>query len=377
MREHIVIRIRWKGLLAVTLAVAVGLAVAEGVVRGLVALRVVAGETRLSLEGVEPVLVHDDVLGWRNAERTDVAIGEPKVPVRFNAFGFRGRDVPETKKPGAFRVLLLGDSQGFGWGVREESTIAAVLEAGLTRDLGGRTPVEVLNAAVTGYGTDQELLLFRRWGRRLTPDVVLVVYYENDGPNVCSSVQYAVAKPFFEVAPERLVLHNVPVPRAVGTDRLRPLMRPRPTLEHFALYRLLLSRVQASPTAARWFNALGLVSVDYPWTYSNPYESCDAKVVRLLQELRGEAAVGGARLLVLYVRSFVGADRTTTPSETPAEWLGAGFPVLNLREEFARLGVGPDEALLPEHYHLSARGHAIAADLVRRFLVGSGWTRSN
>ena len=74
--------------------------------------------------------------------------------------------------------------------------------------------VEVLNAGVSGYSTDQELLLWRSEGVRYAPDGVVLVYVSNDPVNNVRRFAYGHPKPLFLLQDEALVLSNVPVPES-------------------------------------------------------------------------------------------------------------------------------------------------------------------
>lgn len=102
-----------------------------------------------------------------------------RVRLRTNSEGLRAERSYRIPKPaGATRILLLGDSQAFGWGVSERQTVAARLEDRLeARDAG---PVEVINAAVPGYNAYQEAALLERIGMAYEPDCVLVLFTSND-----------------------------------------------------------------------------------------------------------------------------------------------------------------------------------------------------
>lgn len=95
------------------------------------------------------------------------------VPVRINALGLRGGEVARAPAQGVRRVLVVGDSVAFGWGVREEDTFSRVLEAGLDQ-------AEVLNAGVVHYDTRQERLWLEARGLALAPDLVVLIYCHND-----------------------------------------------------------------------------------------------------------------------------------------------------------------------------------------------------
>jgi lysophospholipase L1-like esterase len=99
--------------------------------------------------------------------------------VRVNSLGMRGEERARVKPEGTYRVLLLGDSHAFGWGVAEEEALPSVLESMLeARAAGGR--VEVLNAGVPGYNAMQEVRSFELLADAVSPDLVLVHYVDND-----------------------------------------------------------------------------------------------------------------------------------------------------------------------------------------------------
>ncbi len=99
------------------------------------------------------------------------------VTVSVNALGGRGPERSASRPAGTARILLLGDSFAFGWGVEEQDSFGAVAERRLTERVG---PVEVLSAAVPGYSTDQHFIYLRTRGLELRPDLVLLATSEND-----------------------------------------------------------------------------------------------------------------------------------------------------------------------------------------------------
>jgi len=134
----------------------------------------------------------DPELGW--TLRPDVVglrSDEPwQADLRTNTLGFRD-DEHAVKAAGVTRVAVLGDSFVFGSGVRQDET--------LTRQLAARLgpSFEVVNLGVPGYGTDQALLTLRRWGPRLSPDVVLAGFFWNDVMENASGEIYGMRKPRF------------------------------------------------------------------------------------------------------------------------------------------------------------------------------------
>jgi len=92
--------------------------------------------------------------------------------IATNSAGMRDREHDLTKPPGVRRILVLGDSFMEANQVNFEDAFASVLERRLKE--GAHRPVEVINAGVSGWGTDDELTYFTREGIKYRPDLILV-----------------------------------------------------------------------------------------------------------------------------------------------------------------------------------------------------------
>lgn len=99
--------------------------------------------------------------------------------VRINADGLRDDDYP-LEKSGRWRIVFLGDSLTFGWGVEKEQTFEHRLE----QQLDARRPTEILNFGAGNYNTVQEVALFLDKGLRYQPDQVVLFYFINDAEPV-------------------------------------------------------------------------------------------------------------------------------------------------------------------------------------------------
>jgi len=103
------------------------------------------------------------------------------VPVSINSGGLRDREFTREKPPGTYRIMMLGDSTTFGWGVRLEDTAAKFLERKLNDHLPpGYDKVEVINTGVGNYDTVQEVTYYETIGRTYHPDLVVLVFFIND-----------------------------------------------------------------------------------------------------------------------------------------------------------------------------------------------------
>lgn len=115
---------------------------------------------------------------WLYGLRPGIEVTVPAtgdVVYRINEDGFRDRRHETEKEPGVFRILILGNSVAFGYGVDERDTFASRLEAVLADRYPGRR-FEVLNFAVNGYNAYNQAALLKDVGLRYQPDVVLVQF---------------------------------------------------------------------------------------------------------------------------------------------------------------------------------------------------------
>ena len=105
-------------------------------------------------------------------------LGPLGVPVKINSFGFRDDEHERLKPSGTIRVLGLGDSFTFGWGVQVEETFLKQLERGL--QIRTARPVEVINAGVPGWGLAQYDRYLKRDGFQYSPDIIVIAYFADD-----------------------------------------------------------------------------------------------------------------------------------------------------------------------------------------------------
>jgi lysophospholipase L1-like esterase len=290
----------------------------------LVPLLVEVGYRALRLQGLSPTtnpayVRHDPDLGWSYRPGTRERHRSPwfDVTVSINAQGFRGPDWPPPA-PGRPRVLVLGDSFAFGWGVEQEQTFGALLAL---REPGW----DVLDAAVSGYGTDQQRLLLERLLPTARPDVVVTVFCANDLFENVSSVVYGKLKPRFVRRDGRLELTGVPV--------------PQPFLERWSYAARALAKW-------RWQRAFAGRTVDREAEWRMALD-----LLREEKRLLGDVplvVVGDRRRLASFAR------------ETP------GVRYLDLREAFAGIR---KPLTFPEDGHWTPVAHAALAEALHARLA--------
>jgi lysophospholipase L1-like esterase len=101
------------------------------------------------------------------------------VDVSINSHKLREREISFEKPAAVKRILMLGDSLTFGWGVESDRTTSRVLERELNAQRGS-PGVEVINAGVGNYNTAMEVRYFLNEGQRYSPDFVILNYFIND-----------------------------------------------------------------------------------------------------------------------------------------------------------------------------------------------------
>lgn len=172
--------IRTRGWWARRLALAAGatllsLAVAEVLIRALCLAPAVKAMEVSSVDCVycrstNPILGFELKPNYRHANPDYEDTYE-----RTNTHGLRDRERSLQKPAGVHRVILLGDSIVEGHGLPEDETISQQLEL-----LFPDQRTEVLNFGVSSYCTRSEVELLEVKGLKLDPDVVVLVFVEND-----------------------------------------------------------------------------------------------------------------------------------------------------------------------------------------------------
>lgn len=125
----------------------------------------------------DPELVHELIPG--------ASIPGVSEEIVINSEGFRDDPFEREKGEGAFRIVLLGDSVAWGFGVDTPEAFPQRLEALLNEGLADASPtVEVLNLGVMGYSTAQEARLLEAKEVDYDPDLVILAYVLNDPDEV-------------------------------------------------------------------------------------------------------------------------------------------------------------------------------------------------
>jgi len=103
------------------------------------------------------------------------------VDVETSSQGLRDREFTLEPKAGVPRILMIGDSLTFGWGVPYEATFSKRIEK-LYAESG--QDVEVINTGVGNWNTVQEITYFLTKAKDFKPNIVVLNYFVNDAEPV-------------------------------------------------------------------------------------------------------------------------------------------------------------------------------------------------
>src|SRR5215813_3506157 len=169
----------------------------------------------------------DPELGWvpvPNAAAQQTS-GNRTISVRHNSLGLRERELSDIAPD---RFLFLGDSFTYGYDAEANERFSDLLQKALPR-------YGIVNAGVSGYGTDQQFLLMKRLWNEIHPKyVVLTFCVDNDRDDNTSSYRYRkYHKPYFvRTGDGEWQVRGYPLPRPSRND-----VTGSAWFEHFALGR--------------------------------------------------------------------------------------------------------------------------------------------
>lgn len=123
-----------------------------------------------NLEIYEP----DPKLYWRLKANQDCFTKIDRKPVHINTHGTRGAEFGVEKPPGTYRILSLGDSRTFGWGLSQAETYSEAFGRLLQAQSGPSNRVEVINAGVNAWSYPQMLVFYREYAAAWKPDLVVL-----------------------------------------------------------------------------------------------------------------------------------------------------------------------------------------------------------
>jgi lysophospholipase L1-like esterase len=292
-----------------------------------------------------------------------VSPGEFDAEFHINSKGIRGAEIDYARN-GSRRILALGDSFTFGFGVEDDQTWPAQLQ----RQLG----VEVVNGGVMGWGLAEYLIWFQKEGVKYKPDLVVVGVHASDWVNAMNGLTSLDANGKIEV-------HQVP-PDA--QDKVRRMTRWIPfydaLMTHSALANVARNVVvktlhRQTPAA---LEQQGDPSGDAASDVREDHNFA------LLRELQRQVRNAGGTLLLVFIPKYQALYPETDPDKVShlfqkklAQWASElDVPLLDMtpiyRDVVDRNGKSdPSYLFFLKDGHNNARGYRLIASTISDFLA--------
>jgi hypothetical protein len=363
-------------------------------VAGALVVSLIVAELGLRVLGITyPILVEPEpiagirlrpfVEGWFTEEGRGYVVA--------NDLGYRDDVHPVEKPPDHFRIAFLGDSYTEALQVPLDEAWWRLVGRDLAacEALAPRV-VEVMNFAVSGIGTAQQLEIYRQIASRYSPDLVVLAFVPNDLENNHPAFGGVGLKPFYGFDPDGALVLDDSFKRDAGFQRrtswsarlARTISAASRVLQLALEMRRVLARIDArdqqaalptsssaEPTSPVWIEAWALTEA-------------------LIAELARQVADAGSELLLVAVSSphQVHPDpeyrrRRLVEIEKGTDLLywnkrlgrlaeREGIAYLSLSEPFQLDATATGrclhgfENMLPCDGHWNRDGHRLAADLV-------------
>jgi hypothetical protein len=354
---------RLRAVLFRFVAVVIGIFVAA--LLGEIALRLFMPSRLASSRGERSFFCRfDRHLGWAPLENVT---GIHKIrgvtgTVHQNQYGLRGPDDMQLNKTSSKkRLLVLGDSYVWGFGMSQTKLFSAPEVHG--------TEEEILNFGVSGYGTDQEYLLYLIKGTKFVVDQVVVALTPyNDIANNLASEQYSYLKPYFTLEAGRLVLHD----DHVRNNSLRGITTG--LNRHSRLLNLLSERINVmtdalNPRKPREFRAK---------TVTDRKRAGVDLTVAILKKLQEAVAAHNAEFYVIFIPYKQHIQKHLADNHPFVPLIAAGLTRsgISYREpypEFLKAAIAGSHLFNDPDEHFSAEGHALFA----KFLTDTEQARAS
>jgi lysophospholipase L1-like esterase len=260
-----------------------------------------------------------------------------------NSLGFRDVEHTVAKPAGVYRILVLGDSVAMGLHVDDSAAIfPRVLETTLNQR---GLKAEVINFAVSGYNTQQEVETLKEKGLQYRPDLVLVAYTLSSREHIDGDILKTL------LDEEQRKKEGVSAARVDAS----------PYLMGSALYRLIRFRVLArrQPPPADPQKYLAMVSGDTVAEYFGVLEN-------LSHQYRFDVLVA---VIPRFVRTF--SYYRFAGQHAYARGLAQqhGFQFVDLLGAFDQCRKSGNEPIELDNFHPSAAGHRCAAEALAEAIL--------
>ncbi|MHA1268114.1 MAG: alginate O-acetyltransferase AlgX-related protein [Candidatus Helarchaeota archaeon] len=219
---------------------------------------------------------------------------EFNITIYTNSQGFRVsencEEYPIQRDFSKFRIMLLGPSFAFGWGVNYEDSFAAKLKEILEDNNSnlGRN-IEIINAGVPSLSDFRQLIWFKKKGREYKPDLVIKFIYGSMVISNRDEYKNHVTKKGYLVNNKKLTFF----------ENIRKKLRYSAIIHYsWMLYNIIKARVRSPKSNKEKIIGAGRELENY--TDFNLEDNSVLEAISYYEDLLKSVDSIGAHLLILY-----------------------------------------------------------------------------
>lgn len=308
---------------------------------------------------------YDKDLGWAHIP----GVRNKEYDITINSKGLRGREYP-YKPAGKKRVLMLGDSVVFGFGVADDETFSARLERATEN-------TEFINTGVCGWGTDQEWIFLKKEGLKYEPGLVIL--------NFCGDNDFAdnyfkfsiydsyTPKPYFVIDDNGALKLEDKFLRLSAWQRLLYRIDTQSYLYNTVLFTFFKNNKKARLKE----------KYRQGWDPSD-YSANDPQVtLKIIKSMRDELAKRNIKFMVLFF-PYMTDDAFEEKEDVKALSLidfcrKNNIDIFNMKDYYKDYGMSSNN--IREYFidgmHFSKKGQRLAADIIKDILMQGEYFAEN
>lgn len=266
---------------------------------------------------------YDPVLGWKGTpgDEERMTTNNNSVWLEHNSQGFR--DIEHRSPSNKPAIVFLGDSFTWGFEVEFDEMFVNLLRDKLKN-------YEIINLSHRGYSTDQEFLTFNSFHYGGPIKLVALMFCENDVGSNNSDFDDKKYKPEFEIVNNELVLTGVPVPKVPEWENAGKVQAASPeNPRKESIKKLLLNSYFLHDLYFMYklHFSQNIFSIDYLRSKLHKIHKSDndeasellqeengdpTLTSRILQELKKNVSMRGARLVIFFIPSKIEIKHLST-----------------------------------------------------------------
>lgn len=293
----------------------------------------------------------------------------PKITIRINSLGWRDREISLEKKEDTFRIVALGDSITFGWGVELHETYVKQLETILKKQNSYKN-YEVINISIEDLGLQEELKLLKQFGLDFQPDLVLLGFYLNDARPIGGFPNESKPTWFHRRYTLRKIVNLTPLTKSMAKKALIKLGIMKPNAS--SRFRWIDTFTTREWVTNQDKMKLLIKSADLDWGVAWKSQSWTA-INQYIQEMQEVTQSADCSLAVICFPVSVQVESDFTFLDKPQQHLSEicssrSIPFLNLLPSFRHWNTTVEEPLFFDLCHPTPLAHQKTAQVISKFL---------